>query len=307
MLLQDPAHTTTPFPFFTTDAALPAADAWALHALFDKPRDWQEHRTFYRAQLCDVTSEVPQALRTALVARMRAVTGLDLLPPVAVTIQTMEPGQGADVHTDRPLVGYEAVRLVLQLNPTWAPAHGGLLRMHHTKDAPPEAAFLTRPPRFNSAFGFAMTPRSFHAVDDTAHHRRTAVFNFWHAGNPPGLDDRVRRAMAGFSIAALPRALDAEASAAEAVYPDDVTLRAAMVAYLLTTWGYSDAVCAAGYRACLPGAPEVDAAAARRAAADPEAAAVLHARWVARLYDADYSITAYQTWAPALATLSARL
>lgn len=243
-------HSTAPFPHFTVPEALPEALLADLEALFEAPLPWDLHQdAFYRAWLSDVSDRIAPDLQAALVDRMRAITGLPLTESLQVTVQRMEPGQYAGPHTDRPLVGYEVARLIVQLRPGWQPGDGGELHLH-----PDEAGAQTvvrRPPRYNTGFGFVMGPRSFHSVQPTAVTRRTAVFNFWHVGNTEALARRIRAMIAALRFDQLPASLDALITAAEQHRAEEDSFRAGCIAALLQQWGYPEPVLAEGYRAGL--------------------------------------------------------
>ncbi len=240
-------HSTEPFPYFTVPAALPEVLLADLEALFEAPLTWDLHQdAFYRAWLSDVSERIAPAMRGALIDRMRDITGLPLTDTLQVTVQRMEPGQYAGPHTDRPLVGYEVARLVVQLREGWQPGDGGELHLH--PDEAGAQTVLRRPPRYNTGFGFVMGPRSFHSVQPTAVTRRTAVFNFWHVGNTEALARRIRTMIAALRFDQLPESLDDLIADAEQNRAEEDSFRAGCIAALLQQWGYPEAVLEAGYR-----------------------------------------------------------
>ncbi|MFT4624755.1 MAG: hypothetical protein ACI8PZ_003415, partial [Myxococcota bacterium] len=215
----------TPFRWFTADGALPPSALEALLALYDEDLSWDLHAdSFYRAWLCEVADRLDPALRTGVVDRVAAITGLPFAPDLAVTVQRMEPGQYALPHTDRPLAGFEAARLIVQLTPGWRPEHGGELLLH--ADALGTEEVQRRPPRFNSAYGMVMGPRSVHSVRPTTRQRRTAVFNLWHVGNTEAVAEWVTGQLAGLRFDSLPASLGPVIDDAEASLPEDDIFRA---------------------------------------------------------------------------------
>jgi hypothetical protein len=233
----------------------------------------------------DLTPHLPPAWGAALAGALAPRLSVPLLPRFTATAQRMLPGDHARPHTDRPLVGYEAARLVLQITDAWTPEHGGKFEVFDAPDAPPARS---RPPRANSAVAFVLRDRAWHAVTPTAAPRVTVVLNLWHAGNPPSLADTVHAAFEGIRHAHLPRALDPIAIEAEALHDEDTTAQAADAAWIAMRWGADDAEVLAAYQAALP-APDaplhpVPAALAawvarlRRGGFDPDAWAALHAR-----------------------------
>ncbi|MFT5685298.1 MAG: hypothetical protein ACI8RZ_006248 [Myxococcota bacterium] len=281
-------HHTDPFPHFTAEDTLPAALLTDLDALFAADLPWVHHRdAFYRAWLCDVSTRIAAPMQAALVGRMRVITGLPLTDRLQVTVQRMEPGQYAGPHTDRPLLGYEVARLIVQLSEDWRVEHGGVLHLHRDVDG--AQTVTRRPPRFNTGFGFVMGPRSFHSVQPTTVTRRTAVFNFWHIGNTEALAETVRQQLAGLRFDHLPRSLDDLISESEQSRPEDDSFRAGCIAALLCQWGFSEPVIRAGYRAGLDSV-----------LCEASSAPVRIAAWVQWLQHERFDVSRWSTLAPAL-------
>lgn len=218
-MLADPTLHTTPFRYLTCSPALDEAFCQALARRFEDPSlEWTEHRTFYEASIADITASTQAP--PGLVERVAELTGMPLTPQVQITAQRMGPGQFAERHTDRPLLGYESVRLVLQLNR----AHrGGELvvgdRVH--------------PPTWNSAFLFVLHPGSEHAIREVLSERRTVVFHFWHAANTPELKDAVEALFSGLSFAGLGDFETADMT-------EEESHEAGCVAWCLQRWGRDD-------------------------------------------------------------------
>ena len=91
-----------------------------LEQVFLQAGEWQ-HRDggFYQCSLRDVTENIPVTVKSDVLERMREITGLPLVDRVVVTAQRMMPGQVIGVHSDRPLLGFEIARLVVQFNKNW--------------------------------------------------------------------------------------------------------------------------------------------------------------------------------------------
>ena len=183
-------HHHHPFPFFAVNAAFSEEQCAALEQLFAQDIEWQ-HRdgAFYRCSLCDVTEIIPATFQTEILARMREITGLPLVNRVLVTAQRMQPGQVIGIHSDRPLLGYEIARLVVQLNKQWQAEHGGVLELFASPEG--EAVFSVNP-EYNKAFGFLLHADSYHGVTEVTQPRQTVVFNFWHMANTPELAAHIR-------------------------------------------------------------------------------------------------------------------
>jgi hypothetical protein len=205
---------------------------------------------------------------------MREITGLPLTNRVVVTAQRMLPGHIIGIHSDRPLVGYEIARLVVQLNKHWQVEHGGVLELFASPQS--EAVFRVNP-EYNKAFGFLLHGDSYHGVTEATQPRQTVVFNFWHAANTPELAAHLQTLFANMHFSELPTALNAVASAAELSLPEDTTFRAGTAALALQRWGYEEATIVTGY--------QHSAGLAICDINDAETyAAVLLADWVACLY-----------------------
>jgi hypothetical protein len=274
-LLSQPIHHDSPFPFFYVNSAFSEEQCAALEYLFLQDGEWQ-HRdgAFYRCSLKDVTESIPTTFLTEVLGRMREITGLPLMNRVVVTAQRMQPGQVIGIHSDRPLVGYEIARLVVQLNKQWQAEHGGVLELFSSAES--EAVFSVNP-EYNKAFGFLLHVDSYHGVTEVTQPRQTVVFNFWHPANTPELATHIQALFANIHFSELPTALNPVASAAELSLSEDTTFRAGTAAVALHRWGYDEATIVDGYRH--------SAGLATCDTNDAETyAAVLLADWVACLY-----------------------
>jgi hypothetical protein len=274
-LLLQPDHHHHPFPFFFVKAAFSEEQCAALELLFLQDNSWQhQDGVFYRASLCDVTAAIPATFQAEILARMRDITGLPLVDRMLVTAQRMLPGHVIGIHSDRPLLGYEIARLVVQLNKQWQPEHGGVLQLFSSPQG--EAVFSVNP-EYNKAVGFLLHADSYHAVTEVSQPRQSVVFNFWHMANTPELAAQIEALFANLHFSEFPAALNAIASAAESNLPEDVTFRAGTAAIALHRWGYDAATIVAGYQHSA-GLSTCDSS-------DAETyAAVLLADWVAYLY-----------------------
>jgi hypothetical protein len=282
VLLNQVVHHDTPFACFTVGRAFDRARLEALDALFELDHAWEHHHGgFYECFMAEVGPRLPRDWVTALVARMSGLSGLPLHPHVGATVQRMEHGQQARVHTDRPLLGFEALRLVVQLKDDWRPGDGGVFRAHGSSAEHP--VVWSRPPRRNQAVGFQMGPSSFHSVTPVCGVRRTVVFNFWHVANPPALAGKVRGLFEGCRFDLLGDEIDALAMDAEGAHDEEVTYMAGLVAWVLRQWALPAPVWALGYRQALAAPPPWEGG-------EPlsgDAAAVALARWVAWLHAED--------------------
>jgi hypothetical protein len=285
-LLLQPQHLDKPFSFFHVTSAFSEAQCAALEDLFLQAGEWQHHGgDFYSCSLRDVTETLPAMFQDEALVRMREITGLPLVNRVLVTVQRMLPGQVIGLHSDRPLLGYEFVRLIVQLNKQWQPEQGGVLELF---SSPESAASFRLDPEYNTAFGFSLHADSYHAVTQVTQPRQTVVFNFWHAANTVELATHLQTLFANLHFSELPTALDAVASAAELNLPEELTFRAGTAAIALQRWGYDEAVVVAGY--------QHSAGLASCNRDDPETyAAVLLADWIAFLYLESFDLARWKT------------
>ncbi|MHB1246161.1 MAG: 2OG-Fe(II) oxygenase [Sulfuriferula sp.] len=291
MLLQ-PDHHHHPFPFFVVNAAFSEAQCAALEKLFSQANEWQhQDGGFYRASLCDVTGIIPATFQAEILARMREITGLPLVNRVLVTAQRMQPGQVIGIHSDRPLLGYEIARLVVQLNKQWQAEHGGVLELF---SSPGGDAVFSVNPEYNKAFGFLLHADSYHGVTEVTQPRQSVVFNFWHMANTPELAAHVQALFANLNFSEFPAALNPIASSAESSLPEEVTFRAGTAAIALHRWGYDAATVVTGYQhsARLSTCDTSDA---------ETYAAVLLADWVAYLYRDSFDLVRWSSLQSALA------
>jgi hypothetical protein len=284
-LLSQPNHHDNPFPFFYVTSAFSEQQCAALEGLFLQDAEWQ-HRdgAFYRCSLREVTNNIPAPFLTEVLVRMREITGLPLVNGVVVTAQRMLPGQVIGIHSDRPLLGYESVRLVVQLNRQWQAEHGGVLQLF---SSPEGDALFSVNPEYNYAFGFVLHVDSYHAVTEVTQPRQTMVFNFWHAANTPELAAHVQALFSNVHFSALPEALNPVATAAELSLPEDTTFRAGTAAIALQRWGYDEQTIVTGYQhsAGLSLCDTYDA---------ETYAAVLLADWVAYLYRDSFDLARWE-------------
>jgi hypothetical protein len=274
-LLLQPEHHQQPFPFFFVKTAFSEEQCAALEQLFVQAKAWQhQDGVFYSASLCDVTEAIPATFKAELLARMREITGLPLVERMLVTVQQMLPGQVIGIHSDRPLLGYEIARVVVQLNKQWQAEHGGVLELFSSPHS--EVVFSVNP-EYNKAIGFLLHADSYHAVTEVSQPRQSVVFNFWHMANTPELAAHLEALFADLNFSEFPAALNPIASAAESCLPEALTFRAGTAAIALHRWGYDAATIVMGY--------QHSAEISTCDSSDAETyAAVLLADWVAYLY-----------------------
>ena len=176
-----------PFAYFEGEGAFlePLTDSLIDWLRTDAP--WKFVKAdFYEQFEFDLMSEwVPEPLEplkdpAELNHLKRAVEshfGIRLRSEIDVTVHKLVSGQRIRVHNDFLPQG-ETHRLILQLNPDWAPDCGGYLMLFRGND--PEQVARVIPPTMNSLFGFAIGPSSFHAVSAVKKGERlTLVYSFY--------------------------------------------------------------------------------------------------------------------------------
>jgi hypothetical protein len=179
---------TEPYPFLVSGEALDPALADNVLAWLESGVEWRLHEGgFYEQWECVLLRAVapPSCARllsrdalAGLTRRIGDAFGADLSDRLTVIAHKLLRGQAIGVHNDDPDPGFETHRLVVQLNRRTEQDAGGELRVHFSNRQDDVALSLA--PVHNSAFGFAMSPKSFHSVapmQDWA--RYTIVFSFW--------------------------------------------------------------------------------------------------------------------------------
>ena len=273
-------------------AAFSKEHCGVLEQLFFQNNEWQHHDgELYRCSLCDVTETIPATFLSKITVRMKEITGLPLINRVLVTAQRMLPGQFIGIHSDRPLLGYEMVRLVVQLNKEWKAEHGGVLELYSSPEGDP---IFSVNPEYNKAVGFLLHADSYHGVTEVTQPRQSVVFNFWHMANTPALATHIEALFANLYFSEFPETLNPIASAAESSLSEDVTFRAGTAAIALHRWGYDARTIVTGYKHSA-GIASCDTE-------DVETyAAVLLADWVAYLYRDTFDLIRWSELQSALA------
>ena len=108
--------------------------------------------------------------------------GCRFIERVDVTAHMLVPGQTIRIHNDY-LPGGETHRLLLQINRSWEPNHGGHLMFFHGPT--PETVRRIVEPRSGSIQAFAISPSSYHAVSTVHSGKRfTVVYSFFSSKLP---------------------------------------------------------------------------------------------------------------------------
>lgn len=137
----------------------------------------------YEFNLCDL--ELPANLRFLvrgtflddLRLKMESVFDVQLGKDIDCTVHKLITGQRIRIHNDW-VPGQETHRFLIQLNRGWDDKKGGFLMLFDSQD--PSDVHRVISPNHDSAFGFAISEHSHHAVS-TIHgsERYTLVFSFY--------------------------------------------------------------------------------------------------------------------------------
>ena len=175
-----------PFEHFTGQAELPnAGNGWLDWLETDAPWKLTTAEFYEQYEFSLLNASLPPVVRslaspeTVAVLRRRISECFrqPLSERVEVTAHRLVPDQTIRIHNDY-IAGGESHRLLLQLNRSWEPANGGYL-MFFTGPEPETVSEVVEPIN-GSVQGFAISPRSYHAVS-TVHRgeRFTLVYSFY--------------------------------------------------------------------------------------------------------------------------------
>jgi Rps23 Pro-64 3,4-dihydroxylase Tpa1-like proline 4-hydroxylase len=176
-----------PFPCFTVPRVLSEDSEEVLLHWLETEAPWRiTVMDFYEQYEFDFKDvRLPQYLKSffseEVLARLReevsALLGAPLGDQIDVTAHMLNKSQKIRIHNDSRPDG-ETHRFLVQLNRGWPEENGGMLMLF----AGPEVETLTDilPPTSCSAFGFEISPTSYHAVSQVHKGDRfTLVFSFY--------------------------------------------------------------------------------------------------------------------------------
>lgn len=176
-----------PFRYLVSPEALYPNVSHTVLAWFEAHKSWRLVETDFYEQfefsLWDV--QVPATLsflRTscfsaAIKKKMEKLFKITLSDRLDITAHKLIPGQRIRLHNDY-IPGAETHRLFIQFNRDWHDKNGGLLLLFNGSD--PADIHKVLQPLHNSAFGFAISSTSYHAVSALhAGVRYTLVYSFY--------------------------------------------------------------------------------------------------------------------------------
>lgn len=176
-----------PFNSFYCETVIMEEEASRILSWLETSAPWRlAVHTFYEQyefSLLDI--DLPARLRfltsvDTLISLRRSVgilLGANLSERVDATVHKLISGQRIRIHNDF-IPGQETHRLLIQLNRGWSDEMGGLLMLFAEDD--PRSLNRIILPRNRSGFGFAISPKSHHAVSAIQSGERfTLVYSFY--------------------------------------------------------------------------------------------------------------------------------
>ena len=175
-----------PFPHFSCVMVLSNELEKTLFTWFQETDAWSltemDFYTQFEFSLFDV--ELPERLKTLISEEIINVVkhkflhlfDVEHLELVGVTAHKLIDGHKIGVHNDY-IENEETHRMVLQINPEWNEENGGYLMIFSSND--PEDVVQLVQPLNNTAFGFEISSKSYHAVSTVRNYSRyTLVYTF---------------------------------------------------------------------------------------------------------------------------------
>lgn len=175
-----------PFPHFSSNQIFKQGIDQQLINWFEESEVWEFTKTSFYTQyefsllhidLPEFLHELVSGETISLISKKMEVTfNSRKLNLVGVTAHKLLEGHRMGVHND--YIGQEEThRLVVQLNKNWKPENGGYLMLFNSKD-PQDVAMIVQPFN-NTAIGFEISPKSYHAVSKVySFVRYTIVYTF---------------------------------------------------------------------------------------------------------------------------------
>ena len=176
-----------PFPSWRAEGVIEPVLASAALEWLERDAPWRLRQTdFYEqhefslldASLPDSLSALASAQFVACVGKgLGDALGASALALVEVAAHRLTAGQTIRLHNDYLENGEETHRLLIQLTRGWQANFGGYLMLFESDQ--PESVTELLLPVHRGAFGFEISPRSFHAVSTiNAGQRHTLVYTF---------------------------------------------------------------------------------------------------------------------------------
>ena len=176
-----------PFPCFTVPQVVSEGLEQELLAWFESEAPWQlAVMDFYEQYEFDFEDAIlPESLRplfsdttlNQLRDEVGSLLGASLKPQIDITAHKLNRTQKIRIHNDARPDG-ETHRFLIQLNRGWSNENGGMLMLFRGPEVETLEDVIL--PTSRSAFGFEISPASYHAVSQVHQgDRYTLVFSFY--------------------------------------------------------------------------------------------------------------------------------
>ncbi len=176
----------SPFSHLSCTSVLQEEVAKELYQWFEKTNLWnlteEDFYTQYEFVLTEadlptsleslINSETIETIQTTLKHSLK----IKSLKTVSIVAHKLVDGHKIGVHNDY-INGEETHRLIIQINPNWNASKGGFLILFNSANAEDVSKVIQ--PLNNSAFGFEISEKSYHAVSTVhASSRYSIVYTF---------------------------------------------------------------------------------------------------------------------------------
>ena len=176
-----------PFPYMISPASFDVDVSYRVLSWLETGAPWRYVETDFYEQFefsllhvqlpTDLDFLRSRDFLAAAKRRMASLFGANLSERVDATAHRLVAGQRIRLHNDF-IAGAETHRLMIQFNRGWKDENGGFLLFFNSTD-PPNVHNVFRPSH-NSGVGFAISPKSHHAVSTLhAGERYTIVYSFY--------------------------------------------------------------------------------------------------------------------------------
>lgn len=173
---------TSPFPHLSCPLVLQHSTDIHLHDWFETTNEWSLTEADFYTQYEFVLSKesLPENLGCLLDPKTIGIIKLAFqekfqtqsLETVSIVAHKLVDTHTIGIHNDH-INGEETHRLVIQINPYWDSSKGGFLMLFNSPD-PNDVSKIVQPIS-NSAFGFEISEKSFHAVSTVRNFSRYSV------------------------------------------------------------------------------------------------------------------------------------
>lgn len=168
---------TLPFPHFCAETILPVIDENHILNWLEQTKDWklivtdfyeQLEFSFFDVVMPDSVKHLIEEDTIKLIATtIEKSMDSHKLELVGITAHKLVDGHRIGLHNDY-IGGEETHRFILQISSNWTEANGGYLMLFNSDNVEDVSKLIL--PLSNTAFGFQISPQSYHAV--------STIYNF---------------------------------------------------------------------------------------------------------------------------------